>query len=167
MLYERPPREAAEVRFAGCGSPRHEVVDVDRVADLDREVVVAPPRRARDEFDDDLDAAVALLRISTSVLAERVVAVIRPESVRLRATADGRGEVRTITYFGRDQLIGVRLPDGTEVRARRGPELDVLRGSRVEVTIDGPAVTFPVDRGADGTDRTDWRTSATSASRSG
>jgi iron(III) transport system ATP-binding protein len=111
-----------------------------------------------------IDTPLGRLATVGPVLAEHVVAVIRPESVRLRATADGRGEVRTITYFGRDQLIGVRLPDGTEVRARRGPELDLLRGSRVEVTIDGPAVTFPVDRGADGTDA---RAIVASASRSG
>jgi len=92
-----------------------------------------------------IDTPLGRLATASPVQADRVAAVIRPESVRLRASTSGRGEVRTLTYFGRDQLVGVRLDDGTEVRARRGPDLDLHRGDRVEVQVEGPAVTFPVD----------------------
>lgn len=90
-----------------------------------------------------VDTSLGRLSTSAPVQAARVSAVIRPESVHLRATASGAAEVRTLTYFGRDQLVGVVLDDGTEVRARRGPDRDLQRGDRVDVTIEGPAVTFP------------------------
>ncbi len=90
-----------------------------------------------------VDTPLGRLRTAAPVAASEVAVVVRPEAVRLRATADGRGEVHARTYFGRDQLVGVRLPDGTRVRARRGPELDLRRGDRVDVTVEGPAVTFP------------------------
>lgn len=92
-----------------------------------------------------VDTPLGRLATTGPVTAERVAAVIRPEAVHLRASASGTAEVRTLTYFGRDQLVGVRLPDGTEVRARRGSDLDLHRGDHVEVIVDGPAVTFPID----------------------
>lgn len=91
-----------------------------------------------------VDTPLGRLATAAPVPSEHVAAVIRPESVQLRASTSGRGEVCSLTYFGRDQLVRVRLPDGTEIRARRGPELDLQRGDRVDVTIEGPAVTFPV-----------------------
>jgi iron(III) transport system ATP-binding protein len=97
-------------------------------------------RRAGQYF---VDTALGRLATSAPVQAERVATVIRPESVRLRPSPSGSAEVHRLTYFGRDQLVGVRLADGTEVHARRGPELDLQRGDRVEVSVDGPAVTFP------------------------
>lgn len=100
-----------------------------------------------------IDTPLGRLATSVPVQAERVAAVIRPESVQLRAATAGTGEVRTLTYFGRDQLVGVVLDDGTEVRARRGPELDLQRGDRVDVTIEGPAVTFPTSDAVQHADR--------------
>jgi iron(III) transport system ATP-binding protein len=69
--------------------------------------------------------------------------VIRPESLRLRAADDGQGTVVAISYFGHDQLVQVELPGGQLLRARRGPHLDLERGQRVRVAIDGPVVVFP------------------------
>ena len=91
-----------------------------------------------------VDTPLGRLATAAPVAAREVVVVVRPEAVRLRAAADGRAEVVARTFFGRDQLVGVRLPDGTQVRARRGPEVDLRRGDRVDVTVEGPAVTFPV-----------------------
>ncbi len=92
-----------------------------------------------------VDTPLGRLASSGPIHSTRVAAVIRPESVRLRPSASGTGEVRTLTYFGRDHLIEVRLPDGTDLRARCGPESDLHHGERVAVTIDGPVVTFSLD----------------------
>lgn len=92
-----------------------------------------------------VDTPLGRLTTAGPVDAARVAAVIRPESVRLRPSASGTARVRTRTYFGRDQLIGLTLADGTPLRARCGPELDLHEGDRVTVTIDDPAVTFPHD----------------------
>jgi iron(III) transport system ATP-binding protein len=113
-----------------------------QVASFIGDADVVPATRAGQYL---VDTPLGRLATTSVVPAERVAAVIRPESVRLRPSATGPGEVRTLTYFGRDQLVGVRLPDGTDVRARRGPDLDLRRGDRVEISIDGPAVTFPAD----------------------
>ncbi len=92
-----------------------------------------------------VDTPLGRLTTSGPVHPPRVAVVIRPESVRLRPSTSGVAQVHTLTYFGRDQLVGVRLPDGTDLRARCGPESDLHQGERVVVTIDGPVVTFPVD----------------------
>jgi iron(III) transport system ATP-binding protein len=92
-----------------------------------------------------VDTALGRLTTSAPVEESRVATVIRPESVRLRPTPSGQAAVHSLTYFGRDQLVGVRLADGTEVHARRGPDLDLQRGDRVDVSIEGSVITFPTD----------------------
>jgi iron(III) transport system ATP-binding protein len=52
--------------------------------------------------------------------------------------ADGLGQVVGVEYFGHDQLVHVRLDSGHTIRARRGPHLDLERGVRVDVRVDGP-----------------------------
>ena len=90
-----------------------------------------------------VDTALGRLATAAPVATDAVAVVLRPEGVRLRTAATGTATVRTLTYHGRDQLVGVELPDGTRLRSRRGPELDLARGDRVEVAVDGPVVTFP------------------------
>ncbi len=89
-----------------------------------------------------VDTPLGRLATAGPVAAEDVAVVVRPEAVRLRARIDGTATVRTLTYYGRDQLVGVELGDGTRLRARRGPDLDLPRGTRVDVAVEGPVVTF-------------------------
>jgi len=71
-----------------------------------------------------------------------VLVVLRPETLRLRASAEGCATVRTVTYYGHDQLVELGLDDGPRLRARRGPELDLSPGDRVAIQVEGPVVTF-------------------------
>ena len=90
-----------------------------------------------------VDTPLGRLATTAVVADDEVAVVVRPEAVRLRAAASGDATVRTLTYYGRDQLVGVELADGVRLRARRGPDRDLARGDRVEVAVEGPVVTFP------------------------
>ncbi len=90
-----------------------------------------------------VDTPLGRLATSGPVESDDVAVVVRPEAVHLRAAAGGGAVVRTLTYYGRDQLVGIELPGGTRLRARRGPDLDLLRGDQVDITVEGPVVTFP------------------------
>jgi len=69
--------------------------------------------------------------------------VVRPERVRLRLDSGGEGVVHDITYFGHDQLIAVRLGDGTRVRSRTGPVREFEPGDRVSVSVSGTVIAYP------------------------
>jgi iron(III) transport system ATP-binding protein len=86
--------------------------------------------------------ALGRLRTTDPVTRDDVAAVIRPEAVQLAADPDGAGTVTGIEYFGHDQLVHVQLRDGTRVRARRGPVLDLERGDRVDVQVLGAVSVF-------------------------
>jgi iron(III) transport system ATP-binding protein len=90
-----------------------------------------------------VDTAIGRLATDRAVATEQVRVVVRPESVRLRRASDGAARVAHVAYFGHDQLIAVTLADGTDVRARGGPELDLHRDDRVSVQVEGRVVTFP------------------------
>jgi iron(III) transport system ATP-binding protein len=90
-----------------------------------------------------VDTPIGRLPTTLPTIAGEVLVVLRPESVELRAAPDGEAVVRTVTYFGHDQLVEVSLADGSLLRSRRGPVLDLERDQRVRVSIDGPVVTFP------------------------
>jgi iron(III) transport system ATP-binding protein len=89
-----------------------------------------------------VDTPLGQLPTMEAVTTDEVAALIRPES--LEVTADPRGEatVMGIEYFGHDQLVHLRLTDGSTLRARRGPLLDLDRGDRVRIDLIGPVVTF-------------------------
>jgi iron(III) transport system ATP-binding protein len=91
-----------------------------------------------------VDSPLGRLPTADPVGTPTVAAVIRPESLQVTADARGDATVTGIEYFGHDQLVHVRLADGTSLRARRGPILDLHRGDRVDVAVLGPIVTFPL-----------------------
>jgi iron(III) transport system ATP-binding protein len=110
------------------------------VAEFVGEADVVPGTRAGRYL---VDTPVGRLATARPVDDAEVAVVIRPEALRLRAAEDGTGIVVAISYFGHDQLVQVGLPGGQHLRARRGPHLDLERGQRVRVVIDGPVVVFP------------------------
>jgi iron(III) transport system ATP-binding protein len=60
----------------------------------------------------------------------------------VRPTPDGLAKVEAVQYFGHDQLIHVRLPQGQLVRSRQGPSLRVEQGQRVEVAVTAKVLAF-------------------------
>jgi iron(III) transport system ATP-binding protein len=71
-----------------------------------------------------------------------VVAVVRPEAVRLTPAPEGPARVVAATYFGHDQLVEVAV-DGVVVQARLGTERLFTPGDRVRVDVQGPVAAFP------------------------
>ncbi|MFP5310122.1 MAG: ABC transporter ATP-binding protein [Actinomycetes bacterium] len=69
--------------------------------------------------------------------------VVRPEMLRLLQDPAGDVVVEQVTYFGHDQLLTLRLADGTVVRSRQGPDLLLHAGDRVRADVVGPVVAFP------------------------
>ncbi|HVE91500.1 MAG TPA: ABC transporter ATP-binding protein [Actinomycetota bacterium] len=63
------------------------------------------------------------------------VIVVRPESLRLRPEPSGPAVVTRATFYGHDQLVEVRMPDGTTVRSRMGPARFFETGDRVGVVV--------------------------------
>jgi iron(III) transport system ATP-binding protein len=112
------------------------------VAEFVGEADVLPGRRAGRYL---VDTPIGRLPTSRPLDSDVVSVMVRPESLRLRASASGSGVVSAISYFGHDQLVWVDLPDGQQLRARRGPRLDIERGERVELQVDGPVVPFSGD----------------------
>ena len=104
------------------------------------DAVLLPATRAASFL---VDSPIGRLATSDVVEATEVAVVLRPESVELRRASDGIAVVQHVTFHGHDALVEVTLDDGTVVRARCGPELDLDRGDRVRLSVNGPAVTFP------------------------
>lgn len=61
--------------------------------------------------------------------------MIRPEAVTLTPSREGEGTVVDREFFGHDQLVTVRLSDGTLLRSRSGPDLVVTRDDRVAISV--------------------------------
>ncbi len=89
-----------------------------------------------------VDTPIGRLATSTALECTDTAVVIRPESLRLHRAGDGIATVEAISYFGHDQLVLVELADGRQLHARRGPRLDLERGDRVRLEVDGPVVAF-------------------------
>jgi iron(III) transport system ATP-binding protein len=81
------------------------------------------------------------------VAEQEVEVVLRPECLQLRAAADGDALVVDVTFYGHDQLIHLRLPDGTAVRSRLGPEPRLRPGDRVRFGVSGPVVVLDARTG--------------------
>jgi iron(III) transport system ATP-binding protein len=87
--------------------------------------------------------AIGALPLASPLPAGAVDVVVRPERVRLRLDSGGEGVVAEITFFGHDQLVGVRLGDGTRVRSRMGPGRAFEPGDRVSVSVTGDVIAYP------------------------
>jgi iron(III) transport system ATP-binding protein len=110
------------------------------VAEFVGEADVLPGTRAGRYL---VDTPVGRLPTTEPVTTGNAAVVIRPEALRLRHDAQGPATVVGIAYFGHDQLVRLRMDDGRVLRARRGPRLDLRRGERVGLEVDGPVVAFP------------------------
>jgi iron(III) transport system ATP-binding protein len=64
-----------------------------------------------------------------------VMLVVRPESLTLRADAEGDTVVVSSTYYGHDQTVKVRLRDGEVVDVRVGTDRFYRAGQRVAVSV--------------------------------
>jgi iron(III) transport system ATP-binding protein len=74
--------------------------------------------------------------------------VLRPESVRLWLDGAGIGVVRSIEYFGHDQLVEVEIGVGElRVRARLGSARVLVPGDRVSVAVVSDVLTFASTNG--------------------
>jgi iron(III) transport system ATP-binding protein len=67
--------------------------------------------------------------------------MIRPEAVHVEPDPRSKIVVTSREYFGHDQLIGLRLPDGTSLRARLGPWPVLDPGDTVSISV-GEALAF-------------------------
>lgn len=110
------------------------------VASFIGDAVLLPARRAASFL---VDTPIGRLATDAPVASERVVVVLRPEAVELRPAADGTGVIEHVTFHGHDALVEVALDDGTIVRARCSTELDLQRGGRTRLAVNGPVVAFP------------------------
>jgi ABC-type Fe3+/spermidine/putrescine transport system ATPase subunit len=69
--------------------------------------------------------------------------MIRPEAISLKVDAEGPATVIAHEFFGHDQLVTARLDDGTTLRSRLGPDVELSPGDRVGVEV-GRVATFPM-----------------------
>ena len=69
--------------------------------------------------------------------------VVRPECVALSPAADEHGlEVIDREFYGHDQMLRLRLPSGTALQVRCGPETLLRVGDRVRASVRGPVRLF-------------------------
>lgn len=109
------------------------------VAEFVGEADLVQGRRAGRHF---VDTALGRLQTRQPMSADVVTVVLRPESVGLAADPRGPGTIESIQYFGHDQLVSVRLDDGTRLRARRGPDTGLRRDDRVRVDVRDAVIAF-------------------------
>ncbi|MDX1510636.1 MAG: ABC transporter ATP-binding protein [Nitriliruptorales bacterium] len=109
------------------------------VAEFVGEADVLPATRAGQFF---VDTIIGRLETQGPVTADVAHAVVRPEALEVRPTQDGPGTVEAVQYFGHDQLIHVRLPDGLVLRSRQGPLVRVAQGDRVSVSVTEKILAF-------------------------
>ncbi|HEX2027792.1 MAG TPA: ABC transporter ATP-binding protein [Nitriliruptorales bacterium] len=95
-----------------------------------------------------VDTALGLVPTVGPVSSPLVDVVVRPESLRLAESGSGGGRIESVAYFGHDQLVRLRLGDGTVVRSRLGPEPNLRPGDRVDVRLCGPVVALGPDEDA-------------------
>jgi iron(III) transport system ATP-binding protein len=84
------------------------------------------------------------LALARPLPAGLVDVVVRPERMHLRLDGDGHGQVVGIVYYGHDQVVAVELADGARVHARMASGPAFEPGDRVDVSVRGPVLAFPV-----------------------
>lgn len=89
--------------------------------------------------------ACALGRLPLSQPAHgAVIVLIRPEWLKLNTRdSHSSGTIMWQEFYGHDQRLGLRLPDGTALVVRCGVDKDYTVGESVEVGVDVAAQTFP------------------------
>ncbi|MGH2663513.1 MAG: ABC transporter ATP-binding protein [Actinomycetota bacterium] len=69
--------------------------------------------------------------------------LIRPESIQVTPDPAGRAVVSGVEFYGHDQMVAVRLPDGRTLRARPfGSRPDLHEGGRVRLALTGSLRIF-------------------------
>ena len=89
-----------------------------------------------------VDTPLGQLQTIRPLDATQTTVVVRPEALELTPAVDGEATVVAVAYFGHDQLVQVEFADGSSLKVRRGPYLDLGRGDRVSLAVLGPVVTF-------------------------
>jgi iron(III) transport system ATP-binding protein len=70
--------------------------------------------------------------------------VIRPESLRVRYDEKGNAVILGVTFYGHDQVIDVRLADGSSLNVRMGPGRFFEAGDPVSVSVlEHEVIAFP------------------------
>jgi iron(III) transport system ATP-binding protein len=73
-----------------------------------------------------------------------VEVMVRPEGIQVEAEATAEATVTDVEFYGHDQMVAVRLSDGSRVRCRPlGLRRDLVVGTRVRLSVTGPAHLFP------------------------
>jgi iron(III) transport system ATP-binding protein len=80
--------------------------------------------------------------------AERVVVVVRPEDLRV-LEGGARGVVRHREYFGHDQILHVRLDEGSDVRVRLGSHERYASEDRISLVLRRQPIVFGAGRDSD------------------
>jgi iron(III) transport system ATP-binding protein len=70
--------------------------------------------------------------------------MLRPEQLRLSAGPGTLARVRGVDFYGHDARIELELPSGLRVSARTEGGALPAEGAEVAVSVQGPAVPFPV-----------------------
>jgi iron(III) transport system ATP-binding protein len=85
----------------------------------------------------------ALGRLPPAVsLHGRVDVLVRPEALLLQPDPAGAARVEQVTFSGRDQTVQLALHDGTRLRARSSPLLELNPGMQVHPTVQGPVMAY-------------------------
>src|SRR5581483_11440424 len=71
--------------------------------------------------------------------------LVRPEQVTIEEDSAGAATIMSREYYGRDQLVVLRLPSGATLRARPAADQPAGVGARVAVQLRGPLLAFPPD----------------------
>lgn len=72
----------------------------------------------------------------------KVALMIRPEALRVTASAEGNAEVIGIRFFGHDQLLRLRFPDLTELDVRTWGNAELALGERVMVSVRSSVMAY-------------------------
>ena len=71
-----------------------------------------------------------------------VQVMVRPEALSLAPDARAAAKIIDQTFYGHDQIIRVRLADGTLLAVRTGPRLDLQPQAHVAINVQGPVVAY-------------------------
>lgn len=118
------------------------------------EVYLRPASRAVAEFvgeanflageaHDSLVQCVLGQLLLTAPATGHVQVMVRPEALQLTPDTKGVAMIEGQTFYGHDQVLDVRLADGSRVAVRTGPRLDLRPHIAVNIRVQGPVVAYP------------------------